>query len=57
MSETVTHESDCQGFGADGQALATGICRSWCYGCMRCEPLHDNDYRVCGECMHVYRTG
>lgn len=55
MSDTVTHEPDCKGW-EHSRRDEYDPCDSWCYGCMRCEPLRDGDYRVCGECMHVYRT-
>lgn len=50
----VEHQPDCAGW--EGWDDGSGICQSWCYGCMRCEPLREGDYLVCGECFHVFRT-
>jgi hypothetical protein len=54
MGDVVTHEPDCAGW--EGWDEGSGICQSWCHGCMRCEPLREGDYLVCGECWHVFRT-
>lgn len=32
------------------------MCDSWCYIHNQCEPLRPTDYKVCGECFHVFRT-
>lgn len=50
----VEHQPGCAGW--EGWDADSGICQSWCYGCMRCEPSREGDYLVCGECMHVFRT-
>lgn len=58
MSEEVTpviHEPDCVGF-PDDHARAEGICASMCMGCMECEPTREDDFKYCGECLHVFRT-
>lgn len=52
---TITHEPDCAGWDA-GRRDEHDPCDSWCYGCMRCEPCREEDYQLCGECFHVYRT-
>lgn len=46
------HEPDCNG----RMRPKDDVCMDWCYGCARCEPLRLGDYRVCGECFHVFRT-
>ena len=30
--------------------------RDWCYLHNRAEPLREGDFRLCGECGHVWRT-
>lgn len=51
------HQPNCPGF-ENLKADVYGICKAWCWGHMKCEPLpKDNShYMVCGECMHVFMT-
>lgn len=51
------HKADCAGFKNDTYKLA-GICESFCWGHMTCEPLpaDNSHYQVCGECFHVFVT-
>ena len=51
-----THEPDCLGWYGDGRRDEFDPCRSWCFGCMRCEPNREGDYRTCGECGHAFRS-
>lgn len=53
---TITHEPDCLGWYGDGRRDEYDPCRSWCFGCMRCEPCREEDYQLCAECGHVFRT-
>lgn len=58
MSEEVTpivHQDDCEGFEND-VARADGICNSMCMIHMECEPSREGDFKVCSECLHVFRT-
>lgn len=56
MSEIV-HELGCEGFDPDrGYNEEAGVCKSICHIHMKCEPLHEGDYRLCIECGHVFRT-
>lgn len=55
MSENTPTPTGRHQPGCDEQ-FPDGTCSSWCYGCMRCEPLREGDYRICGECFHVFRT-
>lgn len=49
------HKEDCAGFKDDKHKLA-GVCESFCWGHMACEPLpaDNSHYQVCGECFHVF---
>src|SRR5688572_28310299 len=55
--DRVEHKDNCAGFKDNAHKLA-GVCESWCWGHMTCEPLpaDNSDYQVCGECMHVFMT-
>jgi hypothetical protein len=55
MTAAMVHQPDC----LPKHRYATVVdarCSNWCFGCGRCEPAREGDYRICGECMHVFRT-
>lgn len=50
------HKERCEGFESE-HAVTAGICKSWCWGHMECEPAPEAGfYLVCGECFHGFVT-
>jgi len=52
----IPHAPDCRGKDDKIPNRDDAPCLGWCYIHNQCEPLRPTDYRVCGECFHVFRT-
>lgn len=40
----------------EAEVIAAIQAGEWCYSCCEIEPLPENPFQVCGECMHYWAT-